>query len=141
MVFFPTRPAIADVCVVHPLAKSYVRAAAETGGATALEAERKKRVKYGTSGTGACKFYPLAHETYGRVGPAAYQFLNSLADVAASSGTVSKRAFIENSMRRLSTALCRGVARQARASAPLRARLLGGAVVAGESVPTDELPP
>ena len=129
------------MCVVDPLARSHVKAASRTDGATAAKAEAYKRTKYSTTGTGVCKFVPLAHETYGRAGPEAYRFLNSIAEVAAGSGAVSKRKFLENAMRRLSTTLCRGVARQARAAAPLRARLVGRAVMAGLDMPTDDLIP
>ena len=45
----------------------------------------------------------------------------------------------ENAMRDLSTTLCRGIARQDLASAPLRARLDGRPVLPGRPVPTDGL--
>ena len=43
--------------------------------------------------------------------------------------SVSKKIFMENAMRDLSTTLCRGIARQVLASAPLRARLDGQPVL------------
>ena len=139
MAFLPTRPYLADVVVAHPLAREYVQAAAMEDGATALRAEARKRTKYGRTGTGVCEFVPLAHETYGRVGPAGFKFLNTLAGVAAGARSVSKRVFMANAMRRLSTALCRGVAIQVRAAAPLRARLLDRPVLVGLAQATDEL--
>ena len=48
----------------------------------------------------------------------------------------SKKIFMENAMRDLSTALCRGIARQVLAAAPLRARLDGCPVLPGRPVPT-----
>lgn len=125
----------------HPLGDTYVGESAGSDGWTALLGEREKRHKYGRSGTGVCEFVPLSHETYGRVGPAAMKFLDRIARTAAGAGNISKRAFLENAMRRLSTTLCRGIAVQARASAPLRARHLRRAVLPGLLQPTDELLP
>ena len=51
---------------------------------------------------------------------------------AASSGAASKMMFKENAMRSLSTTVCRGIARQVLASAPLRARLDGQPVLPGK---------
>ena len=140
LAFFPGAPVLGDVCVTHPLAASNVRAAALRDGAAAAAADKRKRDKYGRTGTGACTFVPLSHETYGRVGPAAFAFLNRIADVAAGSGAASRRVFLENAMRDLSTTLCRAVARQVRAAAPLQARHAGKAVLVGLAVPADDLP-
>ena len=106
-----------------------------------MEAEERKWAKYGRTGVGACGFAPLAHETYGRVGPAVFAFLNRIADAAASSGAASRHVFLENAMRDISTTMCRAVARQVRASAPLVARLQGKPVLAGLAVPADDLEP
>ena len=67
-----------------------------------MSAEAKdalKRDKYGRTGTCACRFVPLSHETYGRAGPPAFALLHELAEVAASTGAVSKNIFMENAMR------------------------------------------
>ena len=92
-----------------------------------------KRDKYGRTGTDACRFVPLSHETYGRAGPPALALLHELAEFAASTGAVSKKIFMENTMRDRSTTLCCGIARQVLASVPLRACL------DGRPVPTDGL--
>ena len=141
LAFLPGAPTLLDVCVTHPLAPSVVGRAAASGGAAARAAESAKRRKYDRLGTGATAFVPLAHETFGRLGPAAFRFLNKVADGAASSGAVSRRVFLRNSLRRLSCAMCRAVVRQVRASAPLMARLVGKPVLAGLGVPTDDLLP
>ena len=141
LVLFPGEPVVADVCVTHPLSSSAVASSARRGGEAAKRAEDAKYRKYGRSGTGACGFVPLAHETYGRTGQAAFLFLSKLATVAASSGSVCRRTFLQGAMRDLSTTLCRAVARQVRASAPVVARLVGKPVLAGLSVPTDDLLP
>jgi len=65
-----------------------------------------KRDKYSRIGTGAFQFVPLSHETFGRVGPAAFALLNEIAEFVACSGAVSNRLFFENTMRDLSTTLC-----------------------------------
>ena len=59
---------------------------------TGVSAEAKdalKRDKYGLTGTGACRFVPLSHETYGRAGPPAFTLLHELAELAVSTGAVS----------------------------------------------------
>ena len=107
-----------------------------------MSAEAKdalKRDKYGRIGTGACGFVPLSHESYGRAGPPAFALLHELAEFAASTGAVSKKIFMENAMRDLSTTQCRGIARQVLASAMLRARLDGRPVLPGRPVPTDSV--
>ena len=141
LVLFPGEPVIADVCVTHPLASSYMQAASSTDGYAAGKAEEAKRLKYGRTGTGGCGFVPLAHETFGRAGPAAFAFLNKIADAASASGAVSRRVFLHHAMRDLSTTLCRGVASQVRACAPVMARMVGKPVLAGLAVPTDDLVP
>ena len=73
--------------------------------------------------------------------PAVFALLNEIAEFAASSGVVSKRAFLENAMCDLSMTLCRGITRQVLAAVPLRARLNGNPVVAGLPVQTDDLIP
>ena len=108
-----------DVCVTRPLASSAVDAAAWGTGVSAEGKGALKRDKYGRAGTGACRFVPLSHEIYGRVGPPAFALLHELAEVVASTGAVSKKIFMQNAMRDLSTMLCRSIARQVLASAPL----------------------
>ena len=65
--------------------------------------------------------------------------LHELAEFASSTGAVSKKIFMENAMRDLSTTLCCGIARQVLASAPLRTRLDGRSVLPGRPIPTDGL--
>ena len=72
--------------MTHPLAASAVKAAARETGATAKGKDALKRDKYSHTGTGASRFVPLSHETFGRVGPAAFALLNEVAEFAASSG-------------------------------------------------------
>ena len=60
---------------------------------------------------------------------------------AAGAGNISKRAILENAMRRLSTTVCCSIAVQARASAPVRVQHLKRAVLPGLLQPTDELLP
>ena len=139
LAFLPGRPVVMDVCVTHPLAASDVAAAARTTGATAEAKDALKRNKYSRTGTGACSFVPLSHETYGRAGPEAFALLNEIAEYAAGIGSGSKKLFTENAMRDLSTTLCRGVARQVIASMPLQARMDGRAVLPGLPVLTDGL--
>lgn len=57
--------------------------------------------------------------------------------MAAGSGEVSERQFLENFMRGISATLPRAVAREARVAAPLGARLAEKAFLVGLTVPTD----
>ena len=129
------------ICVTHPLAAFAVKAAARDTDATAKGKDSLKRDKFSRTGTGAYRFVPLSHETFGHAGPAAFALLNESAEFAAGSGVVSKQILLENAMRDLSTTLCRGITRQVLATVPLRARLNGRPVVAGLPVPTDDLVP
>ena len=125
LALLPGRPIVADICVTHPLAASAVKAAARDTGAAAKGKDSLKRDKYSRTGTGACRFVPLSHETFGRAGPAAFALLNEITEFAVSSGVVSKRIFLENTMRDLSATLSRGITRQVLAMVPLRAHLNG----------------
>ena len=139
LMYLPGQPVVVDVCVTHPLASSAVAAAAWGTGVSAEAKDALKRDKCGRTGTGACRFVPVSHVTYGRAGPPAFALLHELADLAASTGAVSKKILMDDAMHGLSTTLYRGIARQVLASAPLRARLDGKPVLPGRSVPTDGL--
>ena len=130
--------------MTHVLVASTVKAAARDTGAIAKGKDSLERDKNCRIGTGTCWFGTSSHETFGHAGPAALALLNDTAEfkaIAAGSGVVSKRIFLENAMRDLSTTLCRGITRQVLATVPLRARLNGFPVVAGLHVPTDDLIP
>ena len=139
LLYLPGRPVVVDVCVTHPLASSAVAAAAWGAGVSAKANDALKQDKYGGTGTGACRVVPLSHETYGWAEPPAFALLHELSEFADSTGAVSKKSFMENVMRDLSTTLCRGIAQQVLASAPLRGRLDGRPVLPGRPVPTDGL--
>ena len=129
-----------DVGVAYPLAASAVAAACtKWATAEASDALKRNNLKYGRTGTGACSSVPLRHETYSRAGPEAFALLNEIAECAAGIGSVSKKLFMEDAIRYLSTTLCRGVARQVIASMPLQARIDGRAERPGLPVPTEGL--
>ena len=115
--------------------------AARDTGAAATGKDSLKRDKYSRTGTGACRFVPLSHETFGRAGPASFALLTEIAGFAASSGVVSNTNFLESTMCDLSMTLCRGIMQQVLATVPLRARLNRHLVVAGLPVPTDDVIP
>lgn len=108
-------------------------------GAPAEAADRRKSEKCGGAGAGTFTLVSLSHETNGRVGPAAFAFLNRLAAVSAGSGAMSQRRFLENAMRDISTTLCRAVMWQVQAAAPLMARHASKAVLAGHAVTSENL--
>ena len=119
LALLPGRPIVADICVTHPLAASTAKAAARDRGVTAKGKHSLKRDKYSRTGTGACRFVALSHETFGRAGPATVALFNEIVEFLASSGVVSQTIFLENAMRDLSTTLCRGITRQVLAAIPL----------------------
>ena len=88
------------MCVTHPLASSAVTFEAWGTGVSAEAKAALRWDKYGRTGTGACRFVPLFHETYGRAGPEA--FPHELAELAASTGAFSKKVLMQNAMRDLS---------------------------------------
>ena len=125
--------------MTHQLASSSVAAAAWGTGVSAEAKDALKRDKYGRTGTGACRFVPLSNDMYGRAGPPAFALVHELAEFAVSTGAVCKKILIENAMRDPSMTLCRGIARQVLASAPMQVRLDGRPVLPGRLVPNDAL--
>ena len=89
LLYLPGRPVVVDVCVTHPLAASADAATAWGTGVAAEAKDALKRDKYGRTGTGACRFVPLSHETYGQAGPPAFALLHELEEFAAFTGAVS----------------------------------------------------
>ena len=139
LLYLPGRPLVVDVCSTHPLESSAVAATAWGTGVSAEAKDALKRDKYSRTGTGACRFVPLSHDTYGRAVPPAFALLHELAEFAASTRAVSKKIFMENAMRDLTTTLYRGIALQVLTSVPLRARLDGRPVLPGRPFPPDGL--
>ena len=66
-----------DVCVTHPLGSSAVAAGSWGTGVSAEAKDALKRDKYVRTGTGACRFAPLSHETAG-LAPQRLRFSMSL---------------------------------------------------------------
>ena len=88
----------------------------------------RNRDKCSHKGTGTCSFMRLPRDTFGQVGPVAFAFLARVAKVAAGTGAAGRCIVLENAMRDISTTLCRAVARQVCAAAPVQARFAGKAV-------------
>ena len=90
----------------HPLASSPAAAASWGTGVSAEAKDTLKRDNYGRTGTGACRFVPLSHETYGRAGPPAFALLHELAGLDRSSlckdlhGECDARPFHDAMLRR-----------------------------------------
>eukprot|EP00975_Prorocentrum_lima_P018943 3990162-Prorocentrum_lima.AAC.1 len=63
-----------EITIRHPLAARYVSAAAKESGAAARKGESDKHGTY--PDTANAKLWPLCHETYGRMGPAAESMLD-----------------------------------------------------------------
>jgi hypothetical protein len=70
-----------DVTVRHPCAARYRPAAERTPASAASKAEAEKRERYPPAG--GRQVWPVAHETWGRLGPAAEQLLQLCASAAA----------------------------------------------------------
>lgn len=73
---------------------------------TYIVADQRQRVMYGRAGAGAFTLMPLSHETYGQIDPAAFAFLNRLADVAAGSGNAARWLLLESVMCDLASPHC-----------------------------------
>jgi hypothetical protein len=67
------------------------------------------------------------------------QLLSTLAGIAADSGKVQKRDFVENTLRELSVGLCRGNSMLFRAGLQAVAKASGRSFQAGLAEPTEEL--
>ena len=87
-------------------------------------------------------FVPLVTESYGRLGPAAMQFLVTIAKVATErmegDPERNRAVFVEGALRELAVCLCRGVGRMYRASLQVRARAAGARWLAGLESPALE---
>ena len=102
-----------DITVRHPRASRYLPGAAQTHGSAAEQAEHEKFERYPASG--GRTMWPVAHETWGRLGAYAEHLLSTCSAVAA------RRAYRRgrvagNCLRRwraqLDAALHRGIAAQ-----------------------------
>ena len=80
-------------------------------------------------------FTPLVDESYGRQCSVTHTLLNLLGRLAADSGRVSKGAWVEGALRRLSIALCKGNAFLFRANLHAFCRAAGKHPTRGAAVP------
>ncbi len=133
-------PLVIDVSVVHPAAETYVQDAANTDGAAAAVRGARKVEKYscGQAG-GGYDFEPVIVETYGRLGEPAFELLQRLAGIAAASGKVDEGKFIENTLKEMSVALCRGNGSILAAGQKVLVHVTGHDVQPGLSRPRAEL--
>jgi hypothetical protein len=131
LALMPTRTVLADVSVAHPGAQAHALAASTQDRATARNVEQRKRAHYQRLGSGNYHLIPLVHERYGRMGEAATELLSRLGASAEDTGSCSKRAFVEGSIREMSVALCRGNSRILRAYTGVGACVAGKALLPG----------
>lgn len=139
LAMLPRRLTVADISVIHPCGDTVSRAAAATAGAAAQVRDGQKYQLYQATGSSVYRFVPLTHESYGRMGLPAHRFLNELAELASSTGAVSKAGFVESAIRELSIAVCRGNHRIVSAYASLNVRMTGSALIPGLPVPTADV--
>ena len=130
---------VGDVSIIHPAARTYARAAAQTAGSAAAVRDHQKRTKYDRGDAGGYAFVPLSIETYGRLGEPAMKLLNTLADTAAAGGVVVKGDFVRSALRELSTGLCKGNGIVYRAGLKILARASGRAFLSGADAPTADV--
>ena len=111
---------ILDVSFIHPCSDTYMHAAACTDGAAAQRRDEDKRHHYCSAlpatFSSRVKVIPLSLEVFGRLGKPASQHLNLLGTIAASTGVVDKRAFIDQ-------ALCELAAASSHSAWSMKARL------------------
>ena len=94
----------ADVMITDPTAPSYVERGWDES-RLLRECERAKRVKHVLNGA---TMIPLVMTTFGKLGPSAESYLQSLADVACSTGFVDRGVWLRVAKQFLSCALVRG---------------------------------
>lgn len=100
------RAVMVDVTVVHPLGQERLKSAWRKAGEAAVWAETNKRTRWEEFvDKPQYEFVPFAMETYGRLGPKATAFVKEIAEIAVSSGRVSKSRFMMNAYMMLSCAL------------------------------------
>ena len=126
---------VLDVSFIHPSGVAVVGKASGEKGYAAEVREKFKLNKYKESVQGSYKVVPVVHETYGRLGSHAMQYLNTLA--VSLVGPLDKRAkarWIENSLREFSAATVKGNGFVIRKTMSRVARLTGA-----QFVPCDRL--
>ena len=99
---------LSDVSVTHYCVDKYVVTAAATAGSAPEARAAKMSAKYASCEPGGYDFNPLVVESYGRQCSATHALLNLLGHLAADSGRVTKGAWIEGALQRLSVTLCKG---------------------------------
>ena len=106
--------------------------------AAARGARKVEKYSCGQAG-GGYEFEPVIVETYGRLCDPAFGLLARLARVAAESGKVDEGKFIENTLKDLSVALCRGNGSILAAGQKMLAQVTGHDVQPGLPHPRAEL--
>ena len=124
-----------DVSVTHPSAVSYRARAAREDGAAAAARERRKRADYRNNAF-AEDFFPLAQESFGRLGAAARRLVLQVGESAAVTGLLSKASFVAGAYTELSVALCKGNERVFRTFAFNLAKVAGFQFTTGDLVPS-----
>lgn len=134
--------AILDVVVTHPANRSYWDGAARESGYAARLAEQGKIRRLGNIAAGAgFTFVPFAVESFGRLGSAAMGFLSEIGDIAASTGKVTKRAFLRGALSKLACALARGNGRMYTTGVFAMTRACGRNYMPGLPVPVADVVP
>ena len=82
--------------------------AATTAGSAAEARAAKKVAKHALREPGGYDFTPLMVESSGHRCSATHTLLNLLGRLAADSGRITKGAWVEGALRRLSVTLCKG---------------------------------
>ena len=98
---------LSDVSVTHCCADTYVGQAAANAGSAAEARAANKVAKYALREPGGYDFTPLVVESCGRLCSATHKLLNLLGRQASDNGRVTKGAWVEGALRRLSVALCK----------------------------------
>ena len=131
-----------DVTVRHPCCPHLVRKAAMMNDVAALSGESDKRKRYPPKGSTVVT--PFALETYGRLGPAAEEFLRTLATAAERRDAlraVPPKARIQTWYTQLSRVLARAAARTILEARGAYTRHPRGAADAAEHSPTQPAGP
>jgi hypothetical protein len=133
-------PTAVDTVVTHPGSVTALgKGSADTRGAAAAEARRRKNSAFAAHRVQGLTFYAFAIESYGFVDKDGMELLRALARAASSTGHVTFGGFLASVHREVSVALCKGNHAIFRAGVQMYTRASGHARIDGHLIPTADI--
>lgn len=129
-------PILVDFGITSPYAEGKLLRTSKVTGFAAKQYQDRKAALYRKRGASYCDFYPVIHESSGRLCDTGWSLLKSLATLASTGKALSPADFITSSLQRLGIVRIRGIFRMIRAYTPVHARLTGSSLLPGLPVPS-----